>query len=198
MNDNLVKYLGHSIYLIRGIRVMLDEDLAKIYGVETRILNQAIQRNKDRFPGDFMFKLTPEEYDTLKSQIVTSKSESINNALPDKESLISQIVISKRGGRRKKPFVFTEHGTVMLASVLRSKRAIQMNIEVVKTFVQLRRTLGSQKDVIRQLTEVRSFMLKQSNKTDREFRKVWKALDDLTVPAEDEAKEVIGFEIEKI
>ena len=166
--------IEYNIYTIRGHRVMLDEDLAKIYGVETRVLNQAIRRNKERFPKDFMFQLTEEEF----------------------QSLISQIVISKRGGRRKKPFAFTEHGTVMLASVLRSKRAIQMNIEVIKAFVRLRYAISSQKDIIKQLSEVRNFMLKQSNKTDREFRKVWKAIDDLTKPVDDDSSQSIGFKID--
>jgi len=104
-----VQNIDYAIYVIRGQRVMLDEDLAEIYGVETRILNQAVQRNMERFPEEFMFKLTLEEYTNLRSQFVTS-------------NLISQIVISNRGGRRKMPFVFTEHGAIMLASMLRSKR----------------------------------------------------------------------------
>lgn len=93
-----VPSIDHAIYIIRGEKVMLDEDLARIYNVETRILNQAISRNKERFPEDFMFRLTLEEYTSLRSQIV----------------------ISNRGGRRYMPFVFTEHGALMLASVLRN------------------------------------------------------------------------------
>lgn len=168
---NVVKYIGHNIYLIRGHRVMLDEDLAKIYGVETKVLNQAVRRNMERFPEEFMFQLSVIEFANLKSQFVTSRW----------------------GGRRKKPFVFTEHGTVMLASVLRSKRAIQMNIEVIKAFVQLRRAIASQKDVTKQLSEVRTFMLKQSNRTDQEFRKIWKVIDNLTKPSEQEPDKSIGF-----
>ena len=146
--------IDQSIYVICGQRVMLDEDLAKLYGVETRVLNQAVHRNIDRFPEDFMFRLSVKEFDNL----------------------ISQIVTSNRGGRRKMPFVFTEHGTVMLAGVLRSKRAVQMSIQVVKAFVRLRHVLASHGNMVEQLAEIRSFMLKQSNKTDREFRKVWKPL----------------------
>jgi len=172
--------IDYAIYIIRGQRVMLDEDLANIYGVETRVLNQAVQRNTERFPEEFMFQLTLEEYTNLKSQFVTS-------------SLISQIVISNRGGRRKMPFAFTEHGAVMLASVLKSKRAIQMSIEVVKAFVQLRHAVYSQKNIEKQLSEVRSFMLKQANQTDREFKKVWKAIEDLTNPLEDTPNNPIGF-----
>lgn len=153
-----VESIYNSIYLIRGQKVMLDEDLAKLYGVETKVLNQAIRRNKERFPNDFMFQLTIKEYTNLRSQIVTSSL----------------------GGRRYMPFVFTEHGTVMLASVLRSDRAVEMSIEVIKTFVRMRNAITSQKDILRQLSEVRSFILKQTNRTDREFKKVWKAFDELT------------------
>ncbi|MFH1533543.1 MAG: ORF6N domain-containing protein [Nitrospirota bacterium] len=170
-----VQHIDHSIYLIRGHRVMLDEDLAKIYGVETRVLNQAVSRNKDRFPEDFMFQLSVKEFD----------------------GLISQIVISNRGGRRKMPFAFTEHGTVMLASVLRSKRAVQMSIEVVKAFVQLRHVLASHKNVADQLSEVRSFMLKRFNEADREFKKVWKAIEGMSKTTEDESGKQIGFRVDE-
>jgi phage regulator Rha-like protein len=111
------------------------------------------------------------------------------------ESLRSQIVMSKRGGRRHKPFAFTEHGAVMLASVLRSKRAVQMSIEVVKAFVRLRQLLASQEDVVKQIAEIRSFLLKQSNKTDREFRKVWNTIEKLIRHTHDAPKETIGFKL---
>jgi phage regulator Rha-like protein len=164
----------HSIYTIRDQRVMLDEDLANLYGVKTKVLNQAIRRNKERFPEDFMFQLTTEEFANLRSQFVTSN----------------------RGGRRYMPFAFTEHGAVMLASVLSSKCAIQMSIEIVKAFVQLRQILTSHKNITEQLTEIRSFMLKQANITDREFKKVWKAIENLTKLAEDEPGQSIGFKID--
>ena len=158
MNDILVKYLGRNIYIIRDYKVMLDEDLANMYAVETKVLNQSIRRNIKRFPIDFMFQLSGKEYSSLKSQFVTSK----------------------RGGRRKKPFAFTEHGAVMLASVLRSDRAIQMSIEVVKAFVELRRAISSQEDILKQLSEVRTFILQNSTQTKKEIRKIWKTLDELT------------------
>jgi len=168
--------IDYAIYIIREHRVMLDEDLAKIYGIKTKAFNQAVHRNKERFPIDFMFQLTLEEFANLRSQIVTSN----------------------RGGRRYMPFVFTEHGAVMLASVLKSKRAIQMSIEVVKAFVRLRAILSSQKNIEKQVTEIRSFMLKQSNKTDREFKKVWKAIEDLTNPPETKLNKPIGFKIDNV
>ena len=92
--------------------------------------------------------------------------------------------------------MFTEHGTVMLATVLRSKRAIQMSIEVIKAFVQLRKALASQKDLLKQVAEIRNFMLKQNNKTDREFKKVWKVIDELTKPIHDKTRQSIGFKLD--
>ena len=124
------------IYKIRGYQVMLDADLAKIYQVETKVLNQAVKRNIDRFPPEFMFQLTLAEYDSLRSQFVTSKNEYKN--------LRSQFATSKngKGGRRYLPFAFTEHGVIMLSSVLNSKIASQINIAVVKAFIEMRRYIA--------------------------------------------------------
>ena len=115
--------LAGRILVVRGQRVLMDSDLAELYGVETRILNQAIKRNLDRFPVDFMFQLDQEEFTNLKSQIV----------------------ISSWGGRRALPLVFTEHGAIMAASVLNSPRAIEMSVYVVRAFVQLRAVLVDHK-----------------------------------------------------
>lgn len=166
--------MDYSIYNIRGQRVMLDEDLASIYGVETKVMNQAIRRNIERFPKDFMFQITMQEYENLKSQIVTSSW----------------------GGRRKKPFVFTEHGVVMLATILRSKRAIEMSLEIVRAFVRLRHILSSQKETEKQLAEIRSYLLKRSNKTDREFKKVWDAIKDLSAKEPGDDSRQIGFKLQ--
>ncbi|MCX6734549.1 MAG: ORF6N domain-containing protein [Candidatus Peregrinibacteria bacterium] len=171
MNGEII---DQTIYLVRGLRVLLDEDLAKIYGVETKVMNQAIKRNRKRFPEDFMFQLTVDEYSNLRSQIVTSSY----------------------GGRRYMPFVFTEHGAIMLASVLKSKRAIQMSIEVVRAFVRLRNILTSQKDIFKQISEIRSFVLKQSNKTDQELKKVWKIIEELANTDPDDQKTKIGFKLD--
>ena len=115
-----------SILIIRGHKVILDSDLAVLYGVSVGRLNEAVKRNRDRFPVDFMFQLTSEEFVSLRSQVV-----SLN--------LKSQIAISSSdwGGRRHPPFAFTEHGVAMLSSVLRSKRAVQVNIEIMRAFVRL-------------------------------------------------------------
>lgn len=117
--------IERSILLIRGHKVMLDADLAELYGVETRALLQAVSRNQKRFPEDFMFQMAKEEYKLLRSQIVLSKKG--------------------RGGRRYLPYVFTEQGVAMLSSVLRSERAVQVNIEIMRAFVRLRRMLASMK-----------------------------------------------------
>ena len=123
------------IHEIRGYQVMLDVDLAKIYQVETKRLNEAVKRNIDRFPPEFMFQLTQSERDNFKSQIVTSNTD---------ELLRSQFATSKsgRGGRRYLPFAFTEHGVIMLSSVLNSKIATQINIAIVKAFIDMRRYIA--------------------------------------------------------
>jgi hypothetical protein len=141
MNDEIIS----QIYFIRGRKVMLDSDLARIYGVETRKLNQAVKRNLDRFPVDFMFQLSPDEHSNLMSQIVISSSQITNNVKD--ANLMSQIAISSWGGRRKLPFVFTEHGTLMLASVLNSPTAIHASIYVVRAFVKLREILSMHQEL---------------------------------------------------
>ena len=119
-----------SILLIRDQKVMLDRDLAELYGVETRVLVQAVKRNLKRFPNDFMFQLTKKEFDNLRSQFVISSSW---------------------GGRRTPPYAFTEQGVAMLSSVLKSDRAIDVNVEIMRTFVRLREMLASHKDLARKL-----------------------------------------------
>lgn len=126
-----VERIARCVYLIRGQKVMLDSDLADLYGVPTKALNQAITRNLDRFPNDFMFKLTASEFQNLRSQIVTS---------------------SDWGGRRNPPRVFTEQGIAMLSSVLHSKQAIQINIGIMRTFVRLREMLATNEDLARKVS----------------------------------------------
>lgn len=127
-----VERIERAILFIRGHKVMLDRDLADLYGVETRVLLQSVKRNLNRFPGDFMFQLTVEESAALRSQIVTLKGG--------------------RGQHRKYlPYVFTEQGVAMLSSVLRSKRAIQVNVEIMRAFVRLRRMLASNEELSRKL-----------------------------------------------
>ncbi len=134
---------------------MLDSDLAELYGVETRVLNQAVSRNLDRFPEDFMFQLDTHEW----------------------ESLISQIVISKkgRGGRRKIPYVFTEHGVLMLSSVLNSQRAIQVNIRIMRIFNQLRTAIMSERDIRLEIEKIKRSL----DNHDKNIELVFHYLDEL-------------------
>ncbi len=158
--------IEQSILLIRGHKVMLDGDLAVLYGVETRSLNQAVRRNLQRFPADFMFQLTPIEAERLRSQIVTSKS---------------------RGGRRYLPYAFTENGVAMLSSILNSDRAIRVNIEIMRAFTRLRRMLASHSDLLRRLDEM-------EKKYDAQFRAVFEAIRELMTPPPEPPKGPIGFQ----
>ena len=129
-----VERIEHAIVLIRGQKVMLDRDLATLYGVETKNLNKAVRRNFDRFPSDFMFQLTAEEAQNLRFQIGTSSSG--------------------YGGRRYLPYVFTEQGVAMLSSVLRSKQAVQVNVAIMRAFVRLREALALHKELARKLNQL--------------------------------------------
>jgi len=133
------------IHTIRGERVILDADLAKLYGVETRALNQAVRRHRNKFPPDFLLELTPDEHEALmRSQFVTASPS---------QSLRSQIVISKpgRGGRRYLPFAFTEHGAIMAANILNSPQAVQMSVFVVRAFIKMRSLLTDTRELAKKL-----------------------------------------------
>lgn len=154
-----------SIYVLRGQKVMLDIDLAALYQVSVSALNQAVSRNTERFPEDFMFRLSKDEWEVLKSQIVISKEG--------------------RGGRRWAPRAFTEQGVAMLSSVLRSKRAVQVNIQIMRTFVRLREILASHEELARKLDAL-------EQKYDKQFKVVFDALRELMTPPKKERK-VAGF-----
>jgi hypothetical protein len=156
------------ILLIRGHKVMLDADLAVLYGVETRALVQAVKRNIDRFPDDFMFQLSKEEHAILRSQNVIPKP-------------------AGRGGRRTPPYAFTEQGVAMLSSVLRSDRAVQVNIQIMRTFVKLRRMLATHEELSRKLAAL-------ERKYDRQFKVVFDAIRELMAPPDPEPRRRIGFE----
>ena len=142
-----IEVIKHRIYEVRGLRVMLDRDLAELYGVETRALNQAVKRNIDRFPDDFLFRLNKNEWTFLKSQIVISNNDTTTADNKDVDtngdSLKSQFVISNRGGDRALPYAFTELGIAMLSSVLRSETAIQVNINIMRAFVAIRHAVSA-------------------------------------------------------
>lgn len=141
----VIEGIGEKIYLIRGQKVMLDSDLAKVYQVATRVLNQAVKRNLNRFPEDFMFQLTEDETKSLRSQSVTSNKS--------------------RGGRRYYPYVFTEHGAVMLASILNSPTAIEASIKVVRAFIKMRSILALHQDLAERIEELE----KTTDKHDQNF-----------------------------
>src|SRR5215467_4488372 len=150
-----VEIVERKIYLIRSQKVMLDRDLAEMYDVPTKQLNQQVRRNISRFPRDFMFQLTAAEDSSLRSQIVTSKKS--------------------RGGRRYAPFVFTEQGIAMLSSVLNSERAIQVNIAIMRTFVRLRQIAITHKDLAERI-------IAMEKKYDQQFSVVFEALRQLLEP----------------
>jgi ORF6N domain len=154
-----VELIERKIYLIRGHKVMLDADLAELYQVPTRTLNQAVRRNRDRFPDDFMFQLSREEAAALRSQVVT---------------------LEKGRGRYSKyaPYAFTEHGVVMLSSVLRSKRAVQMNTLIVRAFVKLREILATHKDLTRAIED----MGRRLDKHDQQIEAIIEIINRLLAP----------------
>lgn len=158
-----IEVIKHRIYEVRGLRVMIDRDLAELYNVETKVLNQAVKRNIERFPEDFMFKLNKGEWVLLRSQIVTLKGGALSTDTEDidvvetnlrsqivtlnddKTSMTSQTVMSNGRGQHSKylPYVFTELGIAMLSSVLRSETAIQVNINIMRAFVAIRHAIGA-------------------------------------------------------
>ena len=160
-----LKRVESFIYLIRNQKVILDEDLAILYEVETKALVQAVKRNTDRFPEDFMFQLSYQEVRALRSQIVTSKG---------------------KGGRRTNPYAFTEQGIAMLSSVLRSKKAVLVNIEIMRAFVRLRRMISSNKELARKLNDL-------EKKYDSQFSVVFEAIRKLMAPDKPQKKRKIGF-----
>ena len=157
--------LAKLVFLIRGEKVLLDADLADLYGVATKVLNQAVKRNLDRFPEDFMFQLTPEEWGDMRSQIVTSSRRKLGAV----------------------PYAFTEQGVAMLSTVLRSQRAVEVNIAIMRTFVQLRRLMDSNRDLRLRIEAMET-------RYDEQFSQVFDAIKQLI--AEDKtrkAKPPIGF-----
>jgi hypothetical protein len=149
--------LGRLIYEIRGQRVMLDSDLAVIYGVETKALNRAVKRNADRFPKDFVFQLSSSEWKNLGYQIGTSSSSSQPRALRYQIGTAS----AAHGGRRNLPYVFTEHGAIMAANVLNSRRAVQMSVFVVRAFLKMRALLGDKRDLAQKLASLEKELKKR-------------------------------------
>ena len=153
-----------KIAVVRGQRVMFSQDLASLFGVETRVLMQAVQRNIERFPPDFLFQLTDQEFAILKSQFVTSSW----------------------GGIRKLPFAFSEQGVAMLSSVLRSKRAVAVNIEIMRAFVRMRALIDGNRTLAKKINDL-------EQKYDKQFKVVFQAIYDLMDDREKKPKRKIGF-----
>jgi hypothetical protein len=164
-----VETIERRIYLVRGQKVMVDTDLAQLYQVPTSRLNEAVKRNRDRFPEDFMFSLAPEEAQSLTSQFAISKNG--------------------RGGRRTLPHAFTEHGVAMLSSVLNSQRAVQLNILIIRAFVRLREMLAGHKDLARKMEDLEREQSLQGAKLERLYDYVTKHLLETPV----KPKRRIGF-----
>jgi ORF6N domain len=174
--------IQQKIYEIRGHKVMLDSDLAELYEVETKVLNQAVKRNYDRFPSDFMFKLTKEEWEFLRSQIVTLET-------------------GKGKFSKYLPFVFTEHGVTMLASVLRSEKAVKMNIAIVRAFISLRQYALNYKDLATQINEIKNTVTNHSE----QLNQIYDAIENMMEEKEEKKeqkrlwkeREPIGFKSKK-
>lgn len=156
----------NKIYLVRDQKVMLDEDLAALYGVETKRLNEQVRRNIERFPEDFMFILNATEFADLKSQFATSSW----------------------GGRRTPPYAFTEHGVLMLSSVLHSKQAIQVNIQIMRIYTRLRQLLSANQETIVRMEQVEKQVMKQDQKIELLFSYLSRFIEQETTP-----REAIGF-----
>jgi len=177
METTTVDEIKRKIYTIRDIKVMIDSDLAKLYNVETKVLNQAVKRNIDRFPYDFMFQLIKEELEDLRSQIVTANFTMT----------------------RSLPYVFTEQGISMLSSILKSKVAIQVNIEIIRTFTKLREFALNYSDIVNRLEELEKTMQINTQQTNYNTEKIDEAfilLNEILKDTKETNKNLIGFERE--
>ncbi len=183
----IIQSIQNRIYEIRGERVMIDRDLALLYETETKALNLAVKRNLKRFPADFMFLLTHEEWTRLRFQIETS-----NKVQP--ENLQSKNVIPKRkGGDRYLPYAFTEQGVAMLSSVLRSDKAVQMNIAIMRAFVETRRTLLSHSDLRDQIKQIRERLGEHDVQLNLIYEAMENLLDEKATQRKWDDRERIGF-----
>lgn len=167
----VVANIESKILLMRGQKVMLDADLAELYGVETGALNRAVKRNGERFPEDFMFQITSAEYEDLRCQIGTSNSS------------------AGRGGRRYLPYVFTEHGALMLGNVLKSEQAVEMSLMVVRAFVRMRELVAGNKELAQKLNHLE----RKVGAHDKAISEIIKAIRQLMAPEEPKKKRPIGF-----
>ena len=176
------------IFIVRNQRVILDADLARLYGVTTKVFNQAVKRNVSRFPKDFAFQLTTAEVTNLRSQTVTSNQETLED-YEDTENR-SQIVTGSHGGRRYLPWAFTEHGAVMAANILRSEQAVHMSVFVVRAFVRLREHIAANQAILKRLAEIDRTLLQH----DSSLLDLYEKLLPLLQPPPAHPKRRIGFQ----
>ena len=176
------------ILVIRNQRVILDADLARLYGVSTKRFNEAFKRNQQRFPDDFSFQLTITEFNNLRSQLATSSLQHVESTevLPKR----SQIVTTSHGGRRFRPWAFTEHGAVMAANILHSERAIRMSVFVVRAFVRLREHIAANRTILKRLAEIDKSLVEH----DTDLFDLYEKLQPLLQPLPDSPKRRIGFQ----
>ena len=166
-----IEAIASRIVTLRGERVLLDADLAALYGVETRRLNEQVRRNRRRFPADFIFRLTREEL----------------------ENLMSQFATSRWGGRRKLPYAFTEHGAIQAATILSTRRAVEVSVYVVRAFVQLRGVLTANRELAKRLDELEARIERKIDTHDRVIADILNAIRQLMSPPEPKPKRRIGF-----
>lgn len=187
------------ILTLRGQRVILDSDLAEVYGVQTKVLNQAVKRNAERFPEDFMFQLTADEWNVLRSQSATLdndqskaiRSQSVTLKTGEGKNRSQSVTGSqKHRDPRFLPYAFTEHGAIMAASVLNSPKAVSMSVFVVRAFVQMRERLATNAAILQRLAEIDKNLLEH----DQALRTIWQHLQPLLVPPPDPPKRKIGFD----
>ena len=186
-----VERLERSILLMRGQKVMLDADLARIYGVPTHRFNEAFKRNRHRFPEDFAFQLTADEFANLISQFAISSSEPME--LQRNTANSSQFAMSSHRGHRYLPWAFTEHGVLMAANILRSRRAVEMSVFVVRAFVRMREQVAANVAILKRLAEIDQTLLEH----DQALRVLWAKLQPLLVPPPpqpDPPRKQIGFQ----
>jgi len=168
-----IESIVNKIIFLRGEKVLLDRDFAELYGVETKALKRAVRRNIKRFPADFMFELTKEEFEDWRSQFVTSKSDKM--------------------GLRYKPMAFTEHGALMAANILKSKTAVSMSIYVVRAFIRMREELTSRRDLEERLDQIEKILLVH----DTELKELFEKIRPLLLPPPEKPRKKIGFEVKE-
>jgi phage regulator Rha-like protein len=210
-----VEIIYNKIYEIRGHKVMLDYEIAEMFEVETRTLNQAVKRNIERFPEDFMFQLTENEWGMMRSQIATSSGSSAlrsQNMTLNEDILISQFVTSKANssqivmssnknrGKSYRPYAFTEHGVTMLASVLRSEKAVKVSIAVVRAFISLKQYIADRKNISKQINSIKDELSERIDEQDLQIIEIYQVLDKLIQDKEEQKpveRNPIGFKTTK-